>query len=244
MATSIEQRQKKGDIGAFAWKPQRDLADRMDPAFWDPHLLSQIEKLHAIPHPIVTLGDLDPFITYGPIVVGSGLPDGAEGPYFINTSHLLPTGLGPLTQCVPRGSEWDIPRCRVQQGDVLLVRSGVATLGRTIVYLEDEPAIVGCYVDIVRQEAVDPCYLCVFLKSRYGQLQIQRLKNGVGTVNLSFAQIRSIQLPILPDSTQNEIAEGYRQVHALHTCGNRELAEQHLRVLIQHLERMFLAPYQ
>lgn len=210
----------------------------MDPGFWDPALLSQLERLSQTDYPLISLGELEPFLTYGPIVVGLDPPNSNSGPLFINTPHFLPTGFAPLTQHVPTGSEWDNPRGHVQHGDVLLVRSGMATLGRTLVYLTEEPAIAGCYVTIIRQDVIQPCYLGTFLKSQYGQRQIQRLKHGVGTVNLSFTQTRAIVLPLVPEHWQTEFTERYRLMDEFHRHGNREQAEQQLGLMMQRLEHM------
>jgi hypothetical protein len=60
-------------------------------------------------------------------------------------------------------------------------------------------ATVSCFVDRVRLQGYHPVLALVFLRGRYGQAQIQRLINGVGTPNLSFAELRSLLLPRLDD---------------------------------------------
>ncbi len=81
---------------------------------------------------------------------------------------------------------------------------------------------MGCYVDIIRQERLNPFYLAAFLKCRFGQGQIERLKCGVGPVNLNFDEVRSILVPEPPEEFQRRVETSYRFVMLSH---RRALAE-------------------
>lgn len=166
----------------------------------------------------MALREAKPFLTYGAIVVGKKRPQLDEGVLCVDTPHMRPTGLEfpERGAHVPPHSLWDKPRHRLRRGDVLLARSGVASTGRAEVWDSDQAATVGCYVDIVRQDRLDPVYLTAFLKSRFGQGQIERFKCGVGPVNLNFDEVRSILVPEPPDEFQRRVATSYRFVILAH----------------------------
>ena len=95
--------------------------------------------------------------------------------------------------CVAPAGAHDPPRSRVRPGDLLLSRSGAGALGRNrlAVYLGSRPANVGCFVDLIRLEGLNPFYAWFFFKTRLGREQIAAYANGVGTPNISFGEIRA-----------------------------------------------------
>lgn len=191
---------------------------RWDPEYWDPRFEALIRELREGPFPVIRLGEAEPFLTYGAIVVGQKRPQLDEGVLYIDTPNMRPTGLEfpDHGAYVPPDSPWDKPRWRLRRGDVLLARSGVASIGRAEVWDADQPATVGCYVDIIRQERLNPFYLAAFLKCRFGQGQIERFKCGVGPVNLNFEEVRSILVPEPPPEFQRRVETSYRFVMLSH----------------------------
>ena len=211
--------------------PQTQLVDRMDAGYWHPRY-RVLDGLFACGDvEWLTLGALDPFMTYGAVASGDRPEDSGQATLIrIDPKAFRPTGLD-LAKCVrvSEGSKWDVPRARVRAGDLLFVRSGVASLGRSAVFDLDVAATVGCFVDIVRQDAQCPYYLCAFLHSEIGRLQIERLKSGVGTVNMNFDEIKSLRVPLFDEKTQRRVSGHWRTAgeehrEALATGGNAPLA--------------------
>jgi len=197
----------------FAFVPQSQLAHRMDPGYWHPRFQAIERALSRAGVEFIAIGDLDPFMTYGAIVSGRRPEPTDDGVLRIDPTAFRDGALD-LSGCVrvPKGSAWDIERARVQQGDLLFVRSGVASLGRSAVFEhEGTAAVAGCFVDIVRQGKLCPHYLCAFLHSQLGRLQIERLSNGVGTVNMNFDEIKSLRLPMLDDDERARVSTLWRQ---------------------------------
>ena len=97
------------------------------------------------------------------------------------------------------------------EGDLLLPRSGSGSLGRNrlAVYLNSSPANVGCFVDLVRLSGVNPFFVWFFFRSTPGWSQIRSVLNGVGTPNISFSEIRALQLPVIPDEEQSRLQSSY-----------------------------------
>ena len=191
---------------------QSRLVDRMDPGYWHPRY-AVLDKLFASGSArSVSIGELRPFMTYGAIASG-GKPRAVKrgGVVRIDPKAFRAGGLD-ISSCIrlEKGSKWDVARARVRVGDVLFVRSGVASIGRAAVFDLDETAVVGCFVDIIRQDALCPYYVCAFLHSELGRLQIDRLKSGVGTVNLNFDEIKSLRVPLLAPDAQRKVSELWR----------------------------------
>jgi hypothetical protein len=194
------------------------LRARLDPGFWHPAYGAALARTRW---PLAALGEFIAHITYGPIVTGRTPP--AEGAHLpvVHQGQVGETGVD-LRQAVrvPAGSPWDLPRARLQPGDLVLPRSGVASVGRNrvAVYLETQEAVVGSFVDLVRLAGLDPCYALVCLKSEIVWSQVHRLINGVGTPNISFEEIRSLQIPLAPAQEQARLAAAYREeVHSAHS---------------------------
>ena len=182
--------------------------DRWDSAYWR-------EKKRDRPRrgvPFVPLGDFITHLTYGPIVTGRKPGHHEGGVPVIYQGNVTETGVSlndPL--CVPEDSKFDPPRSRVRKRDLLLPRSGVGTLGRNrmAVYCDDVRANVGCFVDIVRLEGVNPFYVWFYFKTESGLRQISAVINGVGTPNINFTEIRDLQVALVSDDCQRHVEEEY-----------------------------------
>jgi len=137
--------------------------------------------------------------------------------------------------CVPPDSPWVSRRSMLRPGDVVLPRSGEGSLGkhRVAVFLADQPAGVGSFVDLIRLQGLNPFYLAAFLKSELGRSQVSRVANGVGVPNISFDEIRNLQVPALPPEAQQAIEARYRrEVLPLH----REAVKRHAALRAQGAE--------
>lgn len=181
----------------------RELAqNRWDAPFWHGR-----RSVPAWDHrwPVVALGEFIEHITYGPIVTGSAPAPDPEGVISIRQGDFTDWGidLGKALR-VAAGGPHDPERSRVRAGDLVMPRSGAGALGRNRVgvYQGADEANVGCFVDRIRLRKIDPFYVLLFLKSEYGWQQIRAVINGVGTPNISFEEIRSLRLPLLPPDQQ------------------------------------------
>ena len=209
---------------------------RWDPPFWD---AGRAAPAGLASMPCFPLGDFIEHITYGPIVTGRRPQPAAEGVAIVDQKALRPTGvLLDRAVRVAEGCEYDLPRCRLRVGDLLLARSGAGTLRkkRFTVFAEPARATVSCFVDLVRLRGVNPYYVATVLRSRFGWPQIERLANGVGTPNLSFGEVRSLRIPEWPEAGQQEIETAWREVEDLHRAGQLDAAEAALDEVVARLE--------
>jgi hypothetical protein len=210
------------------------LLHRLDPQYWR----SDCDALlAACRYPLLPLGDFIVKLTYGPIVTGRS-PASAPGDIaLVNQPQVRFCGvdLSDAHRVAP-DSPWVVARAMLQPGDVVLPRSGEGSLAKhkVAVFLADEPATVGSFVDLVRLRDLNPFYLAAFLKSRLGRAQIDRIANGVGVPNLSFGEIRSLRIAALPLAAQSVIEQRYRT----------EVLPQHVAACNRHeiLLRAGIAP--
>jgi len=186
------------------------LLHRLDPRYW----LSNCDQLLATCRlPLIPLGEFIVHLAYGPIVTGRRYPAAGIGVAIVNQSQVRVCGVD-LSDAprVPRDSPWVSPRSMLEPGDVVLPRSGEGSLAKhkVGVFLGEEPAAVGSFVDLIRLRGLNPFYLIAFLKSGLGRVQIDRVANGVGVPNISFDEIRGLWVPSLPEVGQVAIEERYR----------------------------------
>jgi len=219
-------------------RPQDDrLVERLDPGYWHPAYEAILAQCTA---PLAPLGEFITHITYGAIITGRRPPDVPDGLALIGQGALLPSGVDveALTR-VPVDSPWGVERARVRPGDLLIARSGAGSLekNRLAVCHEDTPAVVDCFVDLVRLEGIDPDFMAAFLRTRLGWAQIHRLLNGVGPANLSFDEIRSLRVPLVDDQVQQRIAARYaEEVLPLHRARRFDEAREAARAVVAELE--------
>jgi hypothetical protein len=238
-----------GDVEGATLVPGADLCGRRwDPGFWVGR--RALTRIWSDREDTAELGDFVELLTYGPIVTGGQPVTAADGIPSIRQGDFTETGLRASRFLrVPAGSAHDPPRSRVQPGDLLLPRSGGGALGRNrvAVYEEEEPANIGCFVDLIRLRAgLNPYYLWIFLRSRLGWGQIRSLINGVGTPNISFLEIRSLRIPLLGSDEQKEYERAYvEQVRPLHRVADekpeaRPLAQQVFLRIVRRLDERLL----
>ena len=223
-------------------------ASRWDPAYWRPEY-----------DEVISGEPLDNFIpsgpegiTYGAIITGKKNKHIPNGVPVMGAEQIKFTGID-LLECerTKADSPWDPERSRVHPNDLVFVRSGVGSLGKSTVYLGGKYINVGCFVDRIKLKGLSPFYTDVYLKTKEGRLQIKRLNAGVtGTTNISFDQIKSIKIPILPDGVQKNIESEYKKMSKYHDKAieekkegneveyekNIEIAEKMLKDLIAKTE--------
>ncbi|MDP6115296.1 MAG: N-6 DNA methylase [Planctomycetota bacterium] len=180
--------------------------------------------------PLRPLGDFITHITYGPIITGRKTAEEPSGPVrIIGQGELGDTGLiFNNAASITEESDFNPPRSRPQAGDLLIARSGMGALAknRMSIFPGGFKANVGCFVDVVRIEGLNPFYVWLFLKTDFGFDQIRRFYNGVGTLNISFNEIRSIQIPVARMEMQDEVERRYREdVLPLHASERFEKAK-------------------
>lgn len=226
---------------AYARQDDPRVVQRADPAFWHP---AYEARLGACQQPLRPLGEFITHLTYGPIITGEKPPQATDGVALVNQGQIAVVGVD-LREAVrvPVGCRWDRPSARLQAGDIVFARSGAGSLmrNRLAVFMGEEPAVVGSFVNLIRVQGLDPIYLALFLKSEMGWLQIHRLINGVALPNVSFDEIRGLKVPVVSQEVQAQCRRRYfDEVHP-HRFSAPERAVASQRALVGFSEAMFFS---
>lgn len=103
----------------------------------------------------------------------------------------------------------------VNSGDILLASTGYVSMGKVDVYDREEPAMVDGHVSIISvNDKYDPYFICFFLRSHIGQIQIEKEFTGsTGQIELQPKDINKFILPSsdnIPRKQQEEISKVIR----------------------------------
>ena len=108
------------------------------------------------------------------------------------------------------------------EGDILLSMSG--TIGNTCVIPKGVTALINQRIMRFTPKNYNPLVLMLMLNSIVGELQLERIGTGGVQTNISSNDISKIIVPILPDETQNRIANLIQQSFTLKAESERLLA--------------------
>ena len=115
-------------------------------------------------------------------------------------------------------------RAQINYGDILTYTTG-ANIGRTQVYLQNNPALASNHVNILRVRDVNPIYLALVLNSIVGRLQTEKLYTGSAQAELYPCDIEKFIIPLVNPATQESIAAKIQKSFALKAESKRLLDE-------------------
>ncbi|MFH0794161.1 MAG: N-6 DNA methylase, partial [bacterium] len=189
------------------------------PAYWKPR--TELDRLSKARNQVQPLGDFIQLITYGAILPGRRPEDFSDsrGVAIVGQPCIGDTGLDlSKAKCVAPGCAFDPPGRRLRRGDLLVARSGVGSLlkGRMALFLDDAPATVSCFVNLIRLDGISPVWALLFLRSRWGRAQIERQALGVGVPNLNFDQWRGLLIPVPPGEVLAQVEQRFAALHKAH----------------------------
>jgi hypothetical protein len=230
----------------------------------------EVQKLgEFIPEKVSRFGQEVPGITYGQVgervyppkgtkvKISDGqvtlkLPDGtkAAGVAYLQVRNLRRTGIDiyaspPEKRYIVEGSRNDPIRSRLMPGDLLLIRSGVGSLGRCVVVPEGLGLMnVSQHISRIVLEGIKSEWVAVFLQSCYGAGQMSRwLSGATGQVEIDFKEIRRLLIPVPDQKIQEAIAHQYWRMADYHyeamkarERGDEVRAERILKIALGMLE--------
>lgn len=201
--------------------------NRWNPGYYEERFRKMERQLHRMG--ARSLGEFIPDvlpdgskgITYGQ--VGSRVLNPRGAVRYLQVINLRDTGIDFAIKPdrVAEGSPNDPPRSRVRKGDILFTNNafrGTDTLlGRCVVVPSDYGKLnISQHIDRIRVVGINPFYVCCFLKSRLGSLQIQRVMHGVDSTGISFESIRAIRIPVLSEKLQLAVEREYLAMSRRH----------------------------
>jgi len=187
--------------------PELQRANRWDPGYHDPAWADPQDSSRL---PCRPLGEFIETLSYGAIRVGQRPREVASGGVLYVTQRSVADWGVDSDRCPRIADEapFVAPRFQLAPGDLVLPRCGRGTLGRNRLTRFDgcsgAGAVVDCFTDRVGLVGISSAWVLGVLRSPIGWSQIRRSFNGVGTPNLSFAEIRSLLVPVPEDGTAAE----------------------------------------
>ena len=164
----------------------------------------KLKKLRSVP-----LGEFIP----------EELPDGSKGITYgqVGARKLSPRGSVRYLQVInirDTGIDFAI-------NDILITNTafrGTETLiGRCVVVSRNYGRLnISQDIDRVRVQNINPYYVGTLLRTKFGQLQIQRLVHGVDSQKINFGQVRSLLIPVLAADNQKEVQKQYLEMSKCH----------------------------
>lgn len=174
---------------------------RMDLKYWEPALRLEIESLVA--------AGARSLANYNTIETARGKSPAADLYVDEADGHAVVVKAGCLTpfgeillenaDFIEKALYDDIPdSARILRGDVLLASTGDGTLGKAAVYSSEKAAIADGHVTIIRPNAaVDPYFLCDYLRAGFGKEQIARLYSGsTGLIELTPGHVNAVVIDV------------------------------------------------
>ncbi len=216
-------------------KPQ----SRWDPSYWNyeyDEVMSSINKIYPLEY------FNDKYITD----IGQGdVPRKNKGEEFVKkgvrlmeVEHIKNTGIYLLdTRFIMHKQYERLKRVELVNDCILIVRSG-ATIGKiTIVTKINEKVVINGHINRIICKNINPYYLTTFMKTIFGQMQLDRFCRGVAQPELNFDEIKSILIVILPDTIQSNIETEYKKMAAYHdkameakAVGNEEEFKENIEI--------------
>lgn len=193
-------------VGYMAKFSELELSRRLDAQ----HYQAQFTQLldHLAKFPTRKVRDIRTCNRRGiqPIYVSDGTYD------VINSQHLGPKHINydGLQKTSPQAFAAS-PVAHIRQNDLLIYTTG-AYIGRTNVYLSDNPAFASNHVNILRVKPdIDAAYMAMVFQSVVGQFQTQKHSRGSAQAELYPNDIDKFVVPILPFEQQRIIGDLVRE---------------------------------
>jgi len=159
------------------------------------------------------------------LLPGTRRKEEREGVLYLQVRNLRRTGIDhyetPLEKrFIEAGSYNDLLRSRVAVGDLLIVNSGIGSLGRCAVLTDQFPLQpINISQDITRiiLQKIAPEWVAIYLQTEWGANQIVRYASGVsGQIKIDFGELRSILIAVPRAPVQQVFQQAYRQMVGYH----------------------------
>ena len=195
---------------------------------------------------VVKLGDLIAEMYVGKTVYGPARTFSSKGIRYISAKTITPFGIDFSREdrgrfFVDPGSSMYHPKAHVRIGDLLFVRVGVGCIGRAaVVTSEDERGVADDWIYIIRLKDKELAYfLAYYFYSKYGVLQINLLKRGVGTVTIPQSLLKCMLIPLPPKDKLQEFKKYYLKMIELARRGHKKEAELIFQRALEEIEELF-----
>lgn len=202
-------------------KNQADLEERMDPNFWNAKYQDVLELMTSRmeAHPLMNFLVNEEVISSDHVRASRDERIGPEYDCaYYTVAGILPTGYDEsrLAFCSDDAFR-RLVRSQVLKNDILIAGTGRGSVGKCcLISTPPQKSVVG-YLFIIRAAGMNPYYINIFLKSKFGQSQIERHESGVsGQTHIYKREIESFLISAIPDSIQKTIEQECMRISLFH----------------------------
>lgn len=195
-----------------------ELSNRLDPYYSLNYFKESFEAIFSGKYPVVQLKSLTTLITSGITPKSGGdayVDDQLNGIPFIRSGNINIDGelnfedllyiKADIHNTIMRSSQ-------VKKNDLMIAIVG-ATIGQVGIYLNENEANINQAIALVRlKDGICVQYIKELIKSRIGQLSLNRLKRPVARANINLEEIATIQIVLPPYETQLKIANQIQNI--------------------------------
>jgi len=166
-----------------------------------------------------------------------------RGIRYISAKVVMPYGLDfhRDERFVEPESLMDKKTAHVKPEDVLFVRVGVGSAGKTAVAIDEyDSGIADDWIYIIRtnDQKILPYYLAIYLQTEEGKKQLESMKRGVGTVTIPQSELKKLIVPIIPIEEQKIIKQKYIEMVKFNRIEKKDKAIQIFNELIKHVTNL------
>lgn len=219
---------------------QTDLIRRMDYCYYQALVSNELNRLQSKSLPLVALRSFATCCKTGKTLYGKRRVFSDKGLRFLHATNVTDIGINYERdkRFVAPFSEMHFPDAHAQVGDIVFVRVGVGCAGRVgIIDAQEDEGVATDYIHLLTVKDIDPHFLVVYLKTRFGKDTINLLKHGVGTVSINKADLLSLPIPLIPAEVQAEVGAKYRDILASYRKNRQDNgAKEMMTSLIRYLE--------
>ena len=207
--------QKVGIINNVIKVKSDNLVNRMDYYYYHNLKHSSLNELINREVKFIALKNFIIYCKTGKTLYGKGRKFADKGLRFLHATNITEIGINYKRdeKFIAPSSKMNFPNAYAKVEDILFVRVGVGCAGRTaIVEAKENEGVATDYIHIFRVKKINPYFLVVYLKTKFGKDSINLLKHGVGTVSINKTDLLSIPIPVVSTEIQKEIGNKYEEI--------------------------------
>lgn len=213
--SKIADLQQDGTISNIMKVVSEGLRVRMDFDFYKNLQISSVKELINKGIPIKPLREFVTYFKTGKTLYGNGRKFVKKGLRFLHATNISDIGINYTKdeRFIEPKSKMDSPSAHAVVGDILFTRVGVGCAGRVaIVDHKGDEGVATDYLHIIRVKEINPYFLVIYLKTKFGRDSINLLKHGVGTISINKSDVLSIPILIVSNKLQKVIEQRYKRI--------------------------------
>ncbi len=206
---------KSGVVNNTVEVSGKDLVNRMDYYYYHNSRDNRINDLRRCGTVFRPLKDFIIFCKTGKTHYGKDRKFSKKGLRFLHATNITEVGINYAKdeKFIDPTSKMNFPNAYAKIGDILFVRVGVGCAGRVaIVGAKEDEGVATDYIHVFKVKGINPYFLAIYLKTKFGKDSINLLKHGVGTVSINKTDLLSIPIPIVSETIQHEVEKRYKNI--------------------------------